>query len=162
MTGAGATSGAAGILTSDNGGMLNIGGQAAWKLGHRLNGDLLGFKFDAWEGGHRVPFIARWPGRITPATSSDSPTSQGSKPDRYQPSKASPRATPWINVVRKSDQALQRCRDHHPKPLSIRSRQLFSSISSNRICSCFRPSFNSPTESALCEWAVSSTKSFSL
>jgi len=54
------------ILTSDNGGMLNRGGQEAVKLGHRLNGDLLGFKFDAWEGGHRVPFIARWPGRIAP------------------------------------------------------------------------------------------------
>jgi arylsulfatase A len=52
------------ILTSDNGGMLNIGGQEAWKEGRRLNGDLLGFKFDAWEGGHRVPFIARWPKKI--------------------------------------------------------------------------------------------------
>jgi arylsulfatase A-like enzyme len=52
------------ILTSDNGGMLNEGGQAAWTAGHRLNGDLFGFKFDAWEGGHRVPFIARWPGHI--------------------------------------------------------------------------------------------------
>ncbi len=52
------------ILTSDNGGMLNQGGQDAWKAGHRLNGPLLGFKFDAWEGGHRVPFIARWPGKI--------------------------------------------------------------------------------------------------
>ncbi len=52
------------ILTSDNGGMLNQGGQQAWQAGHRLNGDLLGFKFDAWEGGHRVPFIARWPGKI--------------------------------------------------------------------------------------------------
>ncbi|MEQ1860095.1 MAG: arylsulfatase [Chthoniobacteraceae bacterium] len=52
------------IFTSDNGGMLNVSGQEAWKAGHRLNGDLLGFKFDAWEGGHRVPFIARWPGKI--------------------------------------------------------------------------------------------------
>jgi arylsulfatase A len=52
------------ILTSDNGGMLNQGGQDAWKAGHWLNGNLLGFKFDAWEGGHRVPFIARWPGQI--------------------------------------------------------------------------------------------------
>jgi arylsulfatase A-like enzyme len=56
------------ILTSDNGGMLNQGGQAAVKLGHRLNGDLLGFKFDAWEGGHRVPFIAHWPGKIAPGS----------------------------------------------------------------------------------------------
>ncbi len=45
------------IVTSDNGGMLNLGGQDAWTAGHRLNGDLLGFKFDAWEGGHRVPFL---------------------------------------------------------------------------------------------------------
>ncbi len=59
------------ILTSDNGGMLNQGGQDAWKAGHRLNGDLLGFKFDAWEGGHRVPLVARWPGRIEPGSTSD-------------------------------------------------------------------------------------------
>lgn len=59
------------LLTSDNGGMLNQGGQDAWKAGHRLNGDLLGFKFDAWEGGHRVPFIARWPNHIPAGTVSD-------------------------------------------------------------------------------------------
>lgn len=52
------------ILTSDNGGMLNRGGQNAWKLGHRQNGDLLGFKFGAWEGGHRIPFIVRWPEKV--------------------------------------------------------------------------------------------------
>lgn len=59
------------IVTSDNGGMLNQGGQQAWKAGHRLNGDLLGFKFDAWEGGHRVPFLARWPGKIEAGSTSD-------------------------------------------------------------------------------------------
>ncbi len=59
------------ILTSDNGGMLNQGGQDAWKAGHRLNGDLLGFKFDSWEGGHRVPFITRWPGKIEAGSVSD-------------------------------------------------------------------------------------------
>jgi len=52
------------FFTSDNGGMVNLGGQAAVKLGHKMNGGLLGFKFDAWEGGHRVPFIAKWPGKI--------------------------------------------------------------------------------------------------
>ncbi|MEE4217798.1 MAG: arylsulfatase [Xanthomonadales bacterium] len=52
------------LFISDNGGMFNRGGQTAWETGHRLNGDLLGLKFGAWEGGHRVPFIARWPGRI--------------------------------------------------------------------------------------------------
>ena len=59
------------IFTSDNGGMINLGGQDAWKRGHNQNGDLLGFKFDAWEGGHRVPFIARWPGKIPAGTVSD-------------------------------------------------------------------------------------------
>jgi arylsulfatase A len=59
------------ILTSDNGGMLNQGGQQAWTAGHRLNGSLLGFKFDAWEGGHRVPLIARWPGKIESASVSN-------------------------------------------------------------------------------------------
>lgn len=39
------------IFTSDNGGMFNFGGQAAFKAGHRQNGDLLGFKFGVWEGG---------------------------------------------------------------------------------------------------------------
>ncbi|MDA7920703.1 arylsulfatase [Verrucomicrobiales bacterium] len=52
------------IFTSDNGGMINMTGQKAIKQGHQLNGELLGFKFDGWEGGHRVPFIARWPKKI--------------------------------------------------------------------------------------------------
>jgi arylsulfatase A len=38
------------------------------ELGHKINGDLLGSKFGVWEGGHRVPFIAWWPGRIKPGT----------------------------------------------------------------------------------------------
>lgn len=59
------------IFTSDNGAMLNQGGQDAWKAGHRLNGGLLGFKFDAWEGGHRVPFIVRWPGKVEAGSRSD-------------------------------------------------------------------------------------------
>ena len=60
------------IFTSDNGGMLNVTGQKAWKAGHRLNGALLGFKFGVWEGGHRIPMIARWPGQIPPnSTSTD-------------------------------------------------------------------------------------------
>lgn len=52
------------LLTSDNGGMFNQGGQDAYTAGHRMNGQLFGFKFDAWEGGHRVPFMARWPGKV--------------------------------------------------------------------------------------------------
>ena len=58
------------IFTSDNGGMLNFGGQGAFKKGHKVNGDLLGFKFGSWEGGHRVPFIVKWPGKVKPGTTS--------------------------------------------------------------------------------------------
>ena len=64
------------VFTSDNGGMLNVTGQKAWKAGHRLNGKLLGFKFGAWEGGHRVPLIARWPAKISAGTESDALISQ--------------------------------------------------------------------------------------
>jgi arylsulfatase A-like enzyme len=59
------------IFASDNGGMFNVGGQDAWDAGHRINGELLGFKFGAWEGGHRVPLIARWPGKIEANSTSD-------------------------------------------------------------------------------------------
>lgn len=33
---------------------------------HDASGGWRGMKRDGWEGGHRVPFIARWPGRIPP------------------------------------------------------------------------------------------------
>jgi len=60
------------IVTSDNGGMANSVGQTAIKeYGHKLNGDLLGYKFGVWEGGHRVPFIAKWAGKIEAGTKSD-------------------------------------------------------------------------------------------
>jgi arylsulfatase A-like enzyme len=58
------------IFTSDNGGMFNGGGRRAIELGHTPNGKLKGQKFGAWEGGHRVPFLAKWPTRIPAGTTS--------------------------------------------------------------------------------------------
>ena len=59
------------IFTSDNGpevGEVEIGAyDRINRYGHRSMAGLRGVKRDAWEGGHRVPFIARWPNRI-PAT----------------------------------------------------------------------------------------------
>jgi arylsulfatase A len=38
------------------------------RYGHRSNANWRGMKADIWDGGHRVPFLARWPGRIRPGT----------------------------------------------------------------------------------------------
>jgi arylsulfatase A-like enzyme len=50
------------VFTSDNGAHWQPEEIAAY--GHRANGPLRGMKADIWDGGHRVPFIAKWPGRI--------------------------------------------------------------------------------------------------
>jgi len=44
--------------------------------GHMANGPLRGGKGDLTEGGHRVPFVARWPGKIKPSTRSAETISQ--------------------------------------------------------------------------------------
>ena len=38
---------------------------------HRATASLRGMKVDAWEGGHRVPFVARWPEQIPAGTVRD-------------------------------------------------------------------------------------------
>ena len=50
------------VVTSDNGAHSEPLGLE--ELGHRCNHIYRGQKSDVWDGGHRVPFIARWPGRI--------------------------------------------------------------------------------------------------
>lgn len=39
--------------------------------GHFPSGPYRGYKSDIWEGGHRVPFIARWPGVVKAGSRSD-------------------------------------------------------------------------------------------
>ena len=39
--------------------------------GHFPSGDLRGSKSDLWDGGHRVPFIARWPEHVSANSSTD-------------------------------------------------------------------------------------------
>lgn len=58
------------IVTSDNG--------AEWdpshieEFGHYANhASQRGKKRDAWEGGHRMPFIARWPAKVAASSASD-------------------------------------------------------------------------------------------
>ena len=50
------------IFTSDNGPVWFESDSARWH--HRATGPYRGMKADAWEGGHRMPFIARWPGHV--------------------------------------------------------------------------------------------------
>ena len=56
------------IFSSDNG-PTNAGGSEAGFFGGA--GAFHGLKGSAWEGGIRIPFIARWPGRIKPGSQSD-------------------------------------------------------------------------------------------
>lgn len=60
------------ILTSDNGPVVDDGyvDQAVEKLGtHTPAGPLRGGKYSRFEAGTRVPFLVRWPARVTPAVS---------------------------------------------------------------------------------------------
>lgn len=67
------------IVTSDNGCSKTADGERGGKggveylkeLGHYANGQYRGAKSDIWDGGHRVPFIVRWPAGIKAGSSSD-------------------------------------------------------------------------------------------
>ena len=56
------------IFTSDNGCAPYIGVKELEQMGHYPSGPLRGYKADAWEGGHRMPFIVRWPGVVKPGS----------------------------------------------------------------------------------------------
>jgi arylsulfatase A-like enzyme len=58
------------IVTSDNGGQKGANGHES-ALGFR------GYKGDIGEGGHRVPFIVRWPGKVAPGAVSGELVSLG-------------------------------------------------------------------------------------
>ncbi len=57
------------IVTADNG--------PVWyevdteRFGHDSRGGLRGMKAGAWEGGHRMPFLVRWPDRVKPGGVTD-------------------------------------------------------------------------------------------
>jgi arylsulfatase A len=59
------------IFTADNGHSHYTGWDALVAAGHQPSGPYRGHKGDIWEGGHRVPMIVRWPGKIEAASQSD-------------------------------------------------------------------------------------------
>ena len=56
------------IVTSDNGCSPQADFQTLRAKGHDPSGPLRGHKADIFEGGHRVPFIARWPAVVPAGT----------------------------------------------------------------------------------------------
>lgn len=52
------------IFTSDNGCAPSAKIADLERQGHKPNGDWRGTKSDLWEGGHREPFVVRWPGKV--------------------------------------------------------------------------------------------------
>lgn len=60
------------IFTSDNGPFWRE--DKVEEFNHRAAGNLRGMKSDIYEGGHRVPFVVRWPGHIQAGTQSDHTT----------------------------------------------------------------------------------------
>jgi arylsulfatase A-like enzyme len=57
------------MITSDNG--AEIACYNGEDYAHKSCGELRGYKADIWDGGHREPFIARWPGVIKPSSISN-------------------------------------------------------------------------------------------
>lgn len=59
------------IFTSDNGCSRAANIPKLRKKGHYVSAHFRGLKADLWEGGHRVPFFVRWPGKVEPASRCD-------------------------------------------------------------------------------------------
>lgn len=55
------------LFTSDNGKDRDLMAELEQK-GHFPSGPLRGRKHQAWEGGHRMPFLVRWPAMVKPGT----------------------------------------------------------------------------------------------
>ena len=63
------------IFTSDNGPETTAVVHMRADYGHDGARPWRGMKRDQWEGGHRVPFLVRWPGQVKPGSTSAQLTS---------------------------------------------------------------------------------------
>lgn len=71
LTHAGRASNTLVIVTSDNGCSPAAHVGELEQQGHFPSAQLRGYKSDIWDGGHRIPFLVRWPGHIQPGSHSD-------------------------------------------------------------------------------------------
>ncbi len=58
------------IFTSDNGCSPGAKVDKLETQGHFASAQFRGYKADIWDGGHRVPFFVRWPGKVKPGSHS--------------------------------------------------------------------------------------------
>lgn len=56
------------MLTSDNGCAPYINASGMEQEGHFASSWFRGYKSDIWDGGHRIPYIVRWPGMVRPGS----------------------------------------------------------------------------------------------
>lgn len=59
------------IFSADNGTSKGANIKELQEKGHYVSAHLRGSKADLWDGGHRVPFVVRWPGEIEAGSTSD-------------------------------------------------------------------------------------------
>jgi arylsulfatase A-like enzyme len=59
------------LFTSDNGFASYVGVKDLEKQGHFPSGPLRDYKTSVYEGGHRVAFVARWPGQVAAGSTCD-------------------------------------------------------------------------------------------
>ena len=59
------------IFTSDNGFAPYVKIPKMFAAGYKPSGHWRGAKATIYEGGHRMPFIVRWPGKVAPGSTSD-------------------------------------------------------------------------------------------
>ena len=62
------------IVTSDNGCSPQAKFEELVPKGHNPSYVFRGHKADIYEGGHRIPFLVRWPGHVSAGTHSDQTT----------------------------------------------------------------------------------------
>ncbi|HOD81206.1 MAG: Arylsulfatase [Planctomycetes bacterium ADurb.Bin126] len=108
------------IFTSDNGCAPYIGVPEMEAKGHYPSGPYRGYKSDAWDGGHHVPFFARWPGVVRPGSNcsqlvclTDLLATAGEIAGSSVPADAGEDSVSLLPLLRGQDKPVRDCVVHH-------------------------------------------------